>query len=61
MGRWSGLVVLCQSSLLERWIVEDISKASVVDLDPVCVVFSYPYVDDECIVMRVVETSGIIF
>ena len=29
--------------------------------DLVCVVVSYPYANDECIVMWVVETSGIFF
>ena len=47
--------------LLERQVVEDINRASVIDQDTVCVVVSYPYANNECIVMRVVETSGIFF
>ena len=45
--------------LLEHRVVEDVSGASVVNEDLVCIVVSYPYVDDECIVMQVVETSSI--
>ena len=37
--------------LLERRVVEDVSKASIVDQDSMCVVVSYPYANDECIVM----------
>ena len=47
--------------LLECQVVEDISRASIVDQGPVCVVVSYPYANDECIVIWVVETSGIFF
>ena len=45
--------------LLEHRVVEDVSGAYVVNEDLVCIVVSYPYVDDECIVMQVVETSSI--
>ena len=41
--------------LLECQVVEDVSRASVVDQDSVCVVISYPYANDECIIMQVVE------
>ena len=47
--------------LLECRVVEDISRASIVDQDLVCVVISYSYANNECIIMRVVETSGIFF
>ena len=33
----------------------------VVDQDSVCVVISYPYANDECIIMQVVEMSSIFF
>ena len=45
--------------LLEYRVVEDVSGASVVNQEPVCVVVSYPYANDECIIMQVVETSSI--
>ena len=47
--------------LLECRIVEDVNRASVVDQDLVCVIVSYPYTNDECIVIRVVETLSIFF
>ena len=45
--------------LLECRVVEDVSKALIVNQDLVCVVVSYSYFDDECIIMWVVETSSI--
>ena len=40
-------------------IVEDVNGPSVVNQDPVYVVVSYSYANDECIVMWMVETSSI--
>ena len=45
--------------LLKCRVVEDVSGASVVNQDPMCVIISYSYANDECIVMWVVETSSI--
>ena len=42
-------------------VVKDISKDSVVDQDLVCVVVSYLYASDECIVMQLVEMLSIFF
>ena len=47
------------SHLLKGWIVQDVSGASVVYQHPVGVIVSYLYTDYECIIMWVVETSGI--
>ena len=45
--------------LLKRWVVENVRGAFVVNHDPICVVISYPYANDKCIVMPVVETLSI--
>ena len=45
--------------LLKCRVVEDVSGAFVVNQDPMCVIISYSYANDRCIVMWVVETSSI--
>ena len=47
--------------LLECRVVKDVSRVFVVNQDPICVVGSYLYANDECIIMRVVETLSIFF
>ena len=46
---------------MERRVVEDVYRASVVDQDPLCVIVPYQDANDECIVMWVVEASGVFF
>ena len=47
------------SHLLECWIVQDIDRAPEVHKDLVGVVIPYTYADYKCIVVWVMETSGI--
>jgi len=47
--------------LLECRVVENVCRASVFDQDPVRVIVPYPDANDECIIMWVVKTSGILF
>ena len=50
-----------KSHLLERWVVEDVSRAPIIHWDLVGVVVPYPYTNYERIVMCVVESPGIFF
>ena len=45
--------------MLKSLIIQDIYEAPVVYQHPIGVIVSYPYTDYECIIMWVVETSGI--
>ena len=47
--------------LLEPRVVENVLGASVVDQDLVRAIVPYPDANDECIIMRVVKTSNILF
>ena len=47
--------------LLEHRVVENVCRAFVVDQDPVHVIVPYPDANNECIIMRVVKTLGILF